>query len=194
MSDKGHTTLGTGPSRTCHRNTRSHAMLQEATEHVKGGHSLGHTTFGTWPSHISVIVSNRLMRYCRKMWGEAPNPTLSPRPRTRQPYLTDLRTFVVLQDGAEDAKGAPQVNGRTPVRFMPFSMGGRDCVGQTLAKLNLATTLAQLYGTFTFKLADEVSTVHSFSWVSPYPHLPVSCFLYSEHLSLGSSHLADLRE
>ncbi|CAL8468141.1 g7680 [Coccomyxa elongata] len=61
-----------------------------------------------------------------------------------------------LEEGAEDAKGALQVNGRTPVRFMPFSMGGRDCVGQTLAKLNLATTLAQLYGSFTFKLADEM--------------------------------------
>lgn len=63
------------------------------------------------------------------------------------------------QDGVEDAKGTPQVNGRTPARFMPFSMGGRDCVGQTLAKLNLATTLAQLYGSFTFKLAEEVRGV-----------------------------------
>ncbi len=66
----------------------------------------------------------------------------------------------------EDAKGLDQVNGRTPVRFMPFSMGGRDCVGQTLAKLNLATTLAQLYGNFSFRLADEVRGV-------PYSYHPL---------------------
>jgi cytochrome P450 len=62
------------------------------------------------------------------------------------------------QAGAEDLPGAPQVNGRAPQRFMPFSLGARDCVGQTLARLNLATTLAQLYGSFTFRLAAEVCT------------------------------------
>ncbi|EIE20661.1 cytochrome P450 [Coccomyxa subellipsoidea C-169] len=68
----------------------------------------------------------------------------------------DFKPERFFEDGAEDAKGLDQVNGRTPVRFMPFSMGGRDCVGQTLAKLNLATTLAQLYGNFSFRLADEM--------------------------------------
>ena len=52
--------------------------------------------------------------------------------------------------------GAPMVNGRKPQRFTPFGQGNRDCVGQTLARLNLATTLPQLYGNFTFRLADEV--------------------------------------
>ena len=61
------------------------------------------------------------------------------------------------------------MNGRTPVRFMPFSVGGRDCVGQTLAKLNLATTLAQLYGSFTFKLAEEVRGVPSSEPMSSLP-------------------------
>ncbi len=28
-----------------------------------------------------------------------------------------------MQDGAEDAKGVPLVNGRKPQRFMPFSQG-----------------------------------------------------------------------
>ncbi len=62
----------------------------------------------------------------------------------------------MLQEGAEDAKGVPEVAARKPQRFIPFSMGARDCVGQTLARLNLTTTLAQLYGSFTFKLAEEV--------------------------------------
>jgi hypothetical protein len=61
-----------------------------------------------------------------------------------------------VQAGAEDLPGAPLVNERAPQRFMPFSLGPRDCVGQTLARLNLATTLAQLYGSFTFRLAAEV--------------------------------------
>ncbi len=64
-----------------------------------------------------------------------------------------------MQEGAEDAKGVPEVAGRKPQRFIPFSIGARDCVGQTLARLNLATTLAQLYGSFTFKLAAEVRSV-----------------------------------
>ncbi len=41
-------------------------------------------------------------------------------------------------------------------RFVPFSEGARDCVGQSLARLNLTTTLAQLFGSFSFRLADEV--------------------------------------
>ena len=49
------------------------------------------------------------------------------------------------------------MNGRKPQRFMPFSQGSRDCVGQTLARLNLTTTLAQLYGNFSFQLAPQVA-------------------------------------
>lgn len=73
----------------------------------------------------------------------------------------------MLQEGAEDAKGVPEVAGRKPQRFIPFSVGARDCVGQTLARLNLTTTLAQLYGSFTFKLAEEVSLGA--------PSLPILC-------------------
>ena len=62
----------------------------------------------------------------------------------------------LLQAGVEDAKDAALVGGRKPQRFIPFSQGNRDCVGQTLARLNLATTLAQLFGNFSFKLAAEV--------------------------------------
>ena len=66
----------------------------------------------------------------------------------------------MMQDGAEDAKSMPLVNGRKPQRFVPFSQGSRDCVGQTLARLNLSTTLAQLYGNFSFQLAPEVRSCH----------------------------------
>lgn len=75
-----------------------------------------------------------------------------------------------MQDHAEDACAAPskEVRDRNKQaiaegilrndakRFVPFSQAGRDCVGQALARLNLATTLAQLWGNFTFKCADQV--------------------------------------
>jgi cytochrome P450 len=60
------------------------------------------------------------------------------------------------QADVEDVRDAPAVGGRTAKRFVPFSSGGRDCVGQNLARLNLTTTLAQLYGCFSFRLAEEV--------------------------------------
>ena len=78
----------------------------------------------------------------------------------------------------EDAKDAALVGGRKPQRFIPFSQGNRDCVGQTLARLNLATTLAQLFGNFSFRLAAEVGrAVHlcSHSLERVVYGLPSSC-------------------
>jgi cytochrome P450 len=48
------------------------------------------------------------------------------------------------------------LNGKCVKRYMPFAEGARNCVAQTLAQLNLTTALAQLYGSFTFRLASEV--------------------------------------
>lgn len=42
-------------------------------------------------------------------------------------------------------------------RWFPFSDGPRNCVGQALAKMNMAATFAQLYSNYSFQLADEVS-------------------------------------
>ncbi|KAL3150250.1 hypothetical protein ABBQ32_000104 [Trebouxia sp. C0010 RCD-2024] len=41
-------------------------------------------------------------------------------------------------------------------RWFPFSDGPRNCVGQALAKMNMATTLAQLYSHYSFQLAEEM--------------------------------------
>ncbi len=46
--------------------------------------------------------------------------------------------------------------GSRPLRFFPFGLGARECVGQGLAKLNYTATLATLLGYFHFKLAPEV--------------------------------------
>ncbi|PSC76426.1 cytochrome P450 isoform B [Micractinium conductrix] len=39
-----------------------------------------------------------------------------------------------------------------PLRFFPFSQGPRDCIGQSLAKLNYTATLAALLGLYNFRL------------------------------------------
>lgn len=41
-------------------------------------------------------------------------------------------------------------------RFLPFSLGARDCVGQSLARMNFTATVAMLLSEFSFRLADEV--------------------------------------
>ena len=41
-------------------------------------------------------------------------------------------------------------------RYIPFSDGRRDCVGQALGRLNYTSTLARLLGNFHFELAPEV--------------------------------------
>ncbi|KAL4444154.1 hypothetical protein ABPG75_011891 [Micractinium tetrahymenae] len=44
-----------------------------------------------------------------------------------------------------------------PLRFFPFSQGARDCVGQSLARLNYTATLAALLGRFSFRLATQAA-------------------------------------
>ena len=46
-------------------------------------------------------------------------------------------------------------------RFLPFMEGPRSCAGQALAVMNLTATLAMLYGSFTFRLADEVRSTYA---------------------------------
>ncbi|KAK9916023.1 hypothetical protein WJX75_007417 [Coccomyxa subellipsoidea] len=62
-----------------------------------------------------------------------------------------------LQGDAEYSPGA-KLDGKGVKRFIPFGEGARNCVGQTLARINLTTALAQLYGSFTFRLASEMGS------------------------------------
>ena len=56
-------------------------------------------------------------------------------------------------------------------RFIPFSIGPRDCIGQNLAKVNYQTTVPMLLSQFSFKLAEEVLT--------PPSHAPIGHLLYA---------------
>ncbi|KAK9826059.1 hypothetical protein WJX74_008792 [Apatococcus lobatus] len=55
--------------------------------------------------------------------------------------------------GAVKASAPDQ--GRTK-RWMPFSMGSRDCIGQNLARMNYMTAVAMLLSHFHFELAPEM--------------------------------------
>ena len=55
-------------------------------------------------------------------------------------------------------------------RYIPFSDGRRDCVGQALGRLNYTSTLARLLGNFHFDLAPEVNIT-----------LPVHCWQSAGH-------------
>ena len=52
---------------------------------------------------------------------------------------------------------APTGDSKRPKRYFPFAEGPRSCVGQSLAKVSLAATMATLLQHFHFCLADEVS-------------------------------------
>jgi hypothetical protein len=45
-----------------------------------------------------------------------------------------------------------------PLKFYPFSQGQRDCIGQSLARMDYLALLAVLLGSYRFVLAGQVST------------------------------------
>ena len=56
-------------------------------------------------------------------------------------------------------------------RFLPFSSGTRDCVGQSLARMNYTATVAMLMAHFRFELADKVrSSCCPFAVKASLPH------------------------
>ena len=59
----------------------------------------------------------------------------------------------LTQHSGDGSKAGQQQKAR---RFMPFSVGARDCAGQSLARMNYTTTVAMLLSHFSFKLAAEV--------------------------------------
>ncbi|KAL6749929.1 cytochrome P450 [Haematococcus lacustris] len=56
----------------------------------------------------------------------------------------------------EEGAGGPGGGQRDEIRFMPFSEGPRNCVGQTLARIEVVAVLAGLLGAFRLELAPEM--------------------------------------
>ena len=78
------------------------------------------------------------------------------------PCERDARAIINLHDLNIDncvpgAEGEPGRGDQHRVRrFLPFSVGPRDCIGQNLARLNYQTTVPMLLAHFSFRLADGV--------------------------------------
>jgi len=64
----------------------------------------------------------------------------------------DVPTETYTHNSRRDG-GAPGLT------FMPFNHGPRNCVGQSLAKMEVTTVLAKLLGSFQFRLAPEMGGV-----------------------------------
>jgi len=107
---------------------------------------------------------------------ERPDEYLPARaPRSRSPAVCESRTASGAAGCAQerwddaDAEYEQLPPGRPPAacadgdssqpgrarRFFPFSLGRRDCVGQSLARMNYLATVATLLSEFRFRLADE---------------------------------------
>ena len=56
---------------------------------------------------------------------------------------------------AGGADGTPASGGRPVKRYIPYSLGSQDCVGQNLARHSMPAALAMLFSHFTFHLAAE---------------------------------------
>ena len=64
------------------------------------------------------------------------------------------------QEGHKPLQQQPQESQQQqqrPLRYLPFSHGSRDCVGQALARVSYTAMLAALLGKFHFSLAPEAS-------------------------------------
>ncbi|CAL8464267.1 g3802 [Coccomyxa elongata] len=61
----------------------------------------------------------------------------------------------VMADAGAAKATLPKGEGRAK-RFLPFSAGTRDCVGQSLARMNYTTTVAMLLAHFKFELTPEM--------------------------------------
>ena len=64
---------------------------------------------------------------------------------------TDVPVETWVYNSKEEAAG-----GKRGITFMPFSEGPRNCVGQSLAKMEVMTLLAKLLASFRIELAPEM--------------------------------------
>ena len=108
------------------------------------------------------------MEYFTPHTGPAADPASGQLPSNTPPTSTNSSgtPWAGVIHNTEKTCRDPEKSGTGPaelpraeraLRFLPFSSGPRDCIGQNLAKLNYMTTLAVLLGRYKFRLAPEVS-------------------------------------
>jgi cytochrome P450 len=70
-------------------------------------------------------------------------------------YRPERWTEVPIETWVYNSKEA-ESGGQRGITFMPFSEGPRNCVGQSLAKMEVMTLLAKLLASFRIELAPEM--------------------------------------
>ena len=115
------------------------------------------------PEGVDMWVPCYVLHRSKKVWGEDADEFVPER------FLDPAAPFVGGGGGSEKEGGARKKGGEgggddddeaaaageAARRFLPFSLGARDCVGQALARTALVAELATLLGRFSFEVDRE---------------------------------------
>lgn len=106
------------------------------------------TKVGPYLVPAGVVVGTPLMVCHNTKWNwEKPDEFLPDR-------WMDVPVETYVYDSTQGAK--PVTKGARGVTFMPFSEGPRNCVGQSLAKIEVMAVLARMLSTFWVELASDM--------------------------------------
>lgn len=102
------------------------------------------------PEGVDMWVPFYVLHRSKKVWGDdadefVPERFLDP----SAPFVAGGQGSAAADDDDNDAAAAGSEAAR---RFLPFSLGARDCVGQALARTALVAELATLLGRFSFEV------------------------------------------
>lgn len=101
-----------------------------------------------FPEGVDLWVPLFVLHNARSIWGDDAAEFKPER------FLDPSAPFVSAANGGEE--GEPTAGSSdAPRRFMPFSLGARDCVGQGLARTALVAELIVLFGRFRFAVDKE---------------------------------------
>lgn len=110
------------------------------------------------PAGVDMWVPFYVLHRSKKVWGEDAEEFVPER------FLDPAAPFAAggpttgrgsAEGGGDDDDGPGAAAGEAARRFLPFSLGARDCVGQALARTALVAELATLLGRFSFEVDRE---------------------------------------
>ncbi|PRW50749.1 cytochrome P450 [Chlorella sorokiniana] len=112
---------------------------------------------------LCMFVVHNSPRYWQDPGSFRPERFLDPGAEHVQPELAAANEqglpyaapCAAAQDGTAGRAAGRGGGAAQPLRFFPFSQGPRDCIGQSLARVNITATLATLLGRYRFHLAPE---------------------------------------
>jgi fatty acid synthase len=96
--------------------------------------------------HNTVHNWDQPEQYRPERWLDVPTET----------YVFNSRSGAAAGAGAGEGAAAAAASSKRGITFMPFSEGPRNCVGQSLAKMEVLCLLAKLCANFSIVLAPEM--------------------------------------